>query len=406
MRFNRVFFVLLTFISLSIQAKVYPPSHLTKTKKQEQLKSYYQYWIRQYLKPSNGTTPGGGYYVEMFGPNNVGSEGHVTTSEAMGYGMLITVMAYSFDPQAQKYFDGLFNMFDKHRSTQSRYLMSWVIHRTEKSQHRSASATDGDFDIAYSLLLADQVWGSSGKVNYRRQAELLINDLLRKNINRTNSKIMLGDWWNSSWSEISRPSDWMGGHLRAFYHFTKKTEFLKVRNKLYSISQSFQKNHSPITGLLPDFISGRTNKPASPHTLEGPYDGDYYYNAARVPMRFIIDYAETEDPVIKAILENMVQFFYQTSKQNAQNLKGGYRLNGAVIGNYFDAAFAAPIIAAATVDSKYQNFVNRGWDLIRSKKTNYYSDSISLLCLYSMSEQWLSYKTTATRNLSTSKLTH
>jgi len=40
------------------------------------------------------------------------------------------------------------------------------------------------------------------------------------------------------------------------------------------------------------------------------------------------------------------------------------------------------------VDKKYQSFVNRGWDQILSKKTNYYSDSLSLLCLYFMSENW------------------
>lgn len=33
------------------------------------------------------------------------------------------------------------------------------------------SATDGDMDIAYALLLADSQWGSSGEINYLSQAK-------------------------------------------------------------------------------------------------------------------------------------------------------------------------------------------------------------------------------------------
>ena len=36
------------------------------------------------------------------------------------------------------------------------------------------SATDGDMDIAYSLLLANEQWGSNGKINYLKEAQLMI----------------------------------------------------------------------------------------------------------------------------------------------------------------------------------------------------------------------------------------
>ena len=378
----------IVFFSLPSWAKVYLPNHLSAQTKNRQLQSYYNSWISKYLKGSNGRTPGGGFYVEMFGPNGVGSEGHITTSEAMGYGMLMTVMAHRFDANAKRYFDGLFNMFDKHRSRESRYTMSWVIHKTENQSRRSSSATDGDMDIALALIWAHQIWGSRGNINYYNQAVNLVNAILKEEINTANSKLMLGDWWHSQWREISRPSDWMGGHLRAFHKLTNKSQFLKSRDKIYQMARTLQTNYSPSTGLIPDFIATSSNRPAPANTLEGVYDGDYYYNSARVPLRFVIDYQETSDVRIQSILNQMMSFFVSSSNRNPANIKSGYRLNGRVIGNYYDSAFVAPVIAAATISPNYQSFVNQGWDLLLRRKSNYYSDSITLLSLFYLSDNW------------------
>lgn len=386
---SRFLLLVLLFISQTTWSQVHLPNHRTAAQKNTQLKSYYDYWKKKYLKPSNGATPGGGYYIEMFGLNGTGSEGHKTTSEAMGYGLLITVMAHKFDPQAQKNFNGLYNMTVKHRSIHSRYLMSWVIHKTENTKYASASATDGDFDIAMALIMADKIWGSKGTVNYRLHAQSLIQEILQKTINARNHKIMLGDWWHSSWSEISRPSDWMGGHLMQFYKLTQNQRFLETRNKLYSLARHLQTVHSPKTGLLPDFISTSQNKPAPAHTLEGPYDGDYYYNSARVPLRFVIDYQQNPAPQIREVLQKMADFFHQQSAGSPQRIKGGYKLNGQVIGNYFDTTFAAPAIAAATVDSRYQNFVNTGWDLLLEQKMGYFADSLNMISLMYLAGAWI-----------------
>ena len=38
--------------------------------------------------------------------------------------------------------------------------MGWVVADSKKAQGHFDSATDGDLDIAYSLLLAHKQWGS------------------------------------------------------------------------------------------------------------------------------------------------------------------------------------------------------------------------------------------------------
>lgn len=382
-----IFFVFLYCTSLS--AQVYLPNHLSTAQKLSQTKSYYSYWLQKYLKRGSTTASANHYFVEMHGPGGVDSEGNKTTSEAMGYGMLITVLGHKMDSRSQSYYDGLFNMYLRHRSIHSKYLMSWIIHQSESVSKSSASATDGDFDIALSLILAHRVWTSSGKINYLNHARLLINEILQKNINQQNNKIMLGDWWHSSWGEATRPSDWMGGHLVEFYKLTGNQKFLAARDQIYNMSRQIQSVHSPQTGLIPDFISTKNNQPGPAYLLESEYDDDYYYNSARVPLRFILDYQKNKNTGAKTALLKMIEFFYNQSKGSVLNIKSGYTLKGQVIGNYFDTAFVAPIIAGATIDPKYQGFVNKGWDQLVTKKQNYFSDSLNMLTIFYLNGSWI-----------------
>jgi endo-1,4-beta-D-glucanase Y len=49
----------------------------------------------------------------------------ITVSEAMGYGMLITAFMAGHDPEAKKYFDGLYRFYKKHPSKNNPRLMAW-----------------------------------------------------------------------------------------------------------------------------------------------------------------------------------------------------------------------------------------------------------------------------------------
>ena len=49
--------------------------------------------------------------------------------------------------------------------------MAWAQNESCQDIEGRNSATDGDLDIAYALLLADVQWGSIGEINYRGEAE-------------------------------------------------------------------------------------------------------------------------------------------------------------------------------------------------------------------------------------------
>src|SRR6185295_455732 len=75
----------------------------------------------------------------------------------------------------------------------------------------SYNATDGDLDIAYSLLLADKQWGSTGTIHYLAEATNVIAACLLTDINRTQWSVMRGDTGQSDQS--TRTSDFLLEHF-------------------------------------------------------------------------------------------------------------------------------------------------------------------------------------------------
>lgn len=72
--------------------------------------------------------------------------------------MLFTVLMAGYDANAQNYYNGLYNYYTAHPSSINPYLMSWKQNSSFQNVEGQNSATDGDMDIAYSLLLAHKQW--------------------------------------------------------------------------------------------------------------------------------------------------------------------------------------------------------------------------------------------------------
>ena len=69
--------------------------------------------------------------------------------------------------------------------------MAWTIPEQAGGEN---SAFDGDADIAYALLLADAQWGSTGIINYKAEALILITAILESTVGPQSRLPMLGDW--------------------------------------------------------------------------------------------------------------------------------------------------------------------------------------------------------------------
>ncbi|MCX7749279.1 MAG: glycosyl hydrolase family 8 [Clostridia bacterium] len=361
------------------------PNNVTQDQMNNSIKSYYDYWKAKYVKQSNGTTPGGGFYVEMQGTGGTGNE--ITTSEAHGYGMIVFALMAGYDKEAKKYFDGMYNMYDKHRSTINRNNMSWIIDRSELTSKDSDSATDGDMDIAYACLLAHYQWGSDGAINYLAEAKRMItNGIKQSDMSLTSKRTMLGDWDTNQYS--TRASDWMTGHFKAYKAATGDTFWDDASNTIYSLISQITANYAPNTGLMPDFVVDNPPKPAPPKFLEAETDDDYSWNSCRFPWRIAMDFAHYGTLNSKSACNKMINWLKDATGNSPNSIVAGYKLDGTKLQTYSSAAFTSPFIAACIVDSAHQNYLNNGWNVIQNWRSEYYGDSINLLCMLFISGNW------------------
>lgn len=273
--------------------------------------------------------------------------------------------------------------------------MAWKQNSSFVNVDGPNSATDGDMDIAYALLLAHRQWGSTGAINYLQAAQNIINAIMSHDVNQAQWTLRLGDWATSgSYNTATRPSDFMLNHLKAFRLATGDAKWDNVTNKTYNIINSIYSGYSSSTGLLPDFVilSGSTYQPAGAGFLEGPNDGRYYYNSSRTPWRIATDYLMSGDTRAVSQLTSLNNFIKTSTGSNPANIKAGYQLNGTPLVTYNSGAFYAPFGVSAMISSSNQAWLNSVWNhTVSGSIEGYYEESIKLLSMIVMSGNWWTY---------------
>lgn len=354
------------------------PNHITQKQLDGAVINFYQQWKKRYIKPGCNADE---LYVwfERRGDKQCVSEGQ-------GYGMVITALMAGADPSAKTTFDGLYHYYKAHPGNH-KYLMAWAQGKNCRNLDKS-SATDGDMDIAFSLLLADKQWGSKGPINYLEEAKGLTGSIMKYEINPHTYIALLSDAveYDSKDYYDTRSSDFMPAHFKAFARASHDVRWDKVIDNTYSLFAYMEHNYSEDAGLIPDFIRHINKKaePASPHYLESKYDGFYNYNACRVPWRIATDYLLTGDARAKAINDKINRWIRETTRNKPDNISAGYTLEGNDIkGRYFEAlSFIGPFAVSAMVDKRNQQWLNDVWDYLTNfklKDYDYYDNSIKLL---------------------------
>ncbi|SMG18922.1 glycosyl hydrolase family 8 [Paenibacillus aquistagni] len=360
---------------------VIKPSHVTQAIMDQAVQAKWNAWKSAYLKQA-----GAGKYIVEY--NDQGE----TVSEAHGYGMVLAVIMAGYDTNAKAYYDGMYQYYKEHPSENNPYLMAWKQNSSYQDIEGANSATDGDMDIAYSLLLADKQWGSDGAIPYLQEGISMINAIMDNDVNQAEWTLRLGDWATSgSYNTATRPSDFMLNHMKAFEAATGDARWTNVINKTYSIIQTIYANNSAATGLLPDFVVLKNGvyKPASAGFLEGPNDGYYYYNACRTPWRIATDYIVSGDTRALNLLTNLNSYIQTKTTNKPQNIRDGYKLSGSTLGSYNSGAFYAPFGVSAMTSSVNQAWLNKLWDhTVNSAPELYYEDSIRLFSMLVMSGNW------------------
>jgi endo-1,4-beta-D-glucanase Y len=361
------------------------PNNYDQSELDNQTSAFYTAWKDEYLKNDCKTSE---YYIYC------GDETQ-TVSEAHGYGMMIMCFMAGFENYAESYFDGLFNYYKSHPSYINSHLMDWQQLSCDDSPGSDDdAASDGDIDIAFSLLLADKQWGSDGNINYLAEANAIINAIMQDEINPDSWTVKLGDWSDSSDPNYyygTRTSDFITSHFRAFSMATNNSNWNRVIDECYDLVNIIQNTQSVTSGLVPDFIinTNTTPIPAGQYYLEDIHDGDYYYNACRFPWRIGTDYLISGDNRAKLALNKINSWLISSASEDVTAVSNGYQLNGTPIYDWNDATFIGPFTVGAMADIAKQNWLNSLYEeLITSNDLqdgDYYSNTIKLLSMITIS---------------------
>jgi endo-1,4-beta-D-glucanase Y len=354
------------------------PSNYTQDELDNQTIAFYEKWKNSYL--INGCE-NNQYYV-FFDSGNT-----LTVSEAMGYGMLITPLMAGYDPQAKTYFDGLYRFYKAHPSHINNRLMAWKQITGCVDADGPDSATDGDIDIAFGLLLAHAQWGSWGAINYFQEAVEMINAIMEDDVHNEYFSVKLGDWVSSGgYARGTRTSDFIFDHFKVFQCATLDSNWTKVIDTTYYFANQMLENYSQETGLLPDFIEdvNTSPRPADPNFLEGNNDGNYSYNACRDPWRLGTDYLINGDARALNITKKINQWLWENTGGQVNRVKSGYKLDGSYTANWQDLSFMAPFTVGAMTDTTHQEWLNDLYDKTLSMSFSgggYYGNSLKLLSM-------------------------
>jgi len=365
----------------------------------------------------------------------------VTTSESMGYGMLMLVLLAGQDEalgiDVKSFFDGMFRsvmFWDSRIRIEGRksHLMVWQLIQpggpgtpyqrsafTPKPENEGngSCATDGDLDIAYALLLADKQWGSDGQYNYYEYALKMINDLwdfcidvesdtLEQNNLEPNYHVKGGDWTNMRLHsakgyglmiDITRTSDHMLDHFKAFKAVDPAHDWQKVIAATYECINQLCALQNPPTGILPDFatLDRKTKKwspvPATEEThWESPWDGEYNANACRTPWRLGTDYLLSGATPIDDLCIKPLNNFLRKASGGDFNKLTGYSLNGKP--NDDPANFYAnpPLVLAGALGD--QEWLNNGWNYAKNQpwQDDQYGSYLNVLALIVVSGNYWS----------------
>jgi len=362
------------------------PTVVVQSRMDDIVRDVYRQWKARYFRenPFDETQA----YIHWDGDDGI------TVSEAHGWGMMILAFMAGYDRFAQEDFDKMLRFYLAHTSYIDPRLMSWQQDFDYENEvviniNGNNSATDGDLDIAYALLMADRLWGSDGEFNYFELALDSINGTMDSIINQNEWVITLGDWsrYNPEWLLSTRPSDFMLQHFRSFYAATGDERWMILHENVLTAISDLYLNHAPNTGLLPNFA--RFDLELGQFV---PTDESYSWDACRIPWRVAMDFIIHGDERALPMLRTLNAFIIDATEGDPSNVRAGYLIaDGTPTAPWNSPAFTAPFMVSAMIDAENVEWLDALWNFNAGYNTwagRYYDNTIRLLCLIVASGNW------------------
>jgi hypothetical protein len=264
--------------------------------------------------------------------------------------MIITVY---FDDQAT--FNGLW-VYKTHYND-SYGLMNW---HEDSSGNISGtySATDGDEDIAFALIMADKQWGSGGTYNYLALGQAEVAKIKQYEIGSSDYHVKPGDNWDGTYY----PSYYTPAWYRVYGDATSDTTFWN--NVIAKCAADINANKG-VDGLVGETL-GSTS---------------YGYNSCRIPWRYAADYIWNGDTNSQTEIGLLASLF---GPEGAGGVGDGYNTsNGSISSSNHNGAFIGPAACSLMVSSTYQTVINSFYSYLSTMDitSQYYGGCHQLMSL-------------------------
>ena len=312
-------------------------------------------------------------------------------TESMSYGMMICVQ---LNKKAE--FDKLWRFVKNHcvhKSGPNKGYMAWQLNKDGSIKDNNA-APDGDEYIATALMFAAGRWGNDTGINYWKEANCILENMLSKShyvnssyvnmFNKDEKQIVFVPYAQSA--VHTDPSY----HMPAFYELWSKwannnRQFWKeCADKSREMYPMFANS---TTGLMPDYAEFSGKARSGEHS-------DFRYDAWRCAMHMATDYmwfkgSETEKQQTKKLLD----FFYG---KGIKDYKALYQLDGTAIngGDHSPGLVGCNAVGAMIYeDVKAWDFVDDFFEMtFPTGKYRYYDGCLYFLSYLHASGNFKMYK--------------
>jgi endoglucanase len=311
---NNKFFLILTMIAMTVETGFgqasrpfpqnvdYPFGFKPNTITYKEAQNTYNKWKELYLVKCTE-----GYRVTCEGQDE-------TRVEAIGFGTILA--AYYGDKEV---FDGLFSFYQSKRTKNANNMMAWNV--SCSGINDPGSASDGDIDVAFALVVAYNQWGGV----YLEKAREVIQVIKNSVVTKCDSLLVLapgyskesdiGPMWGGC--DLTDIQYYTPAFFRVFAEVSGDNDWNKLADDSYTILNA---GANPETGLVPDWQSVSGIPGGNSNRI--PY---FHYDACRVPWRIAIDYLWNGNKPAGNWCTKVSDWAYKTGPTN---IKDGYNLDG------------------------------------------------------------------------------
>lgn len=307
-----------------------------------------------------------------------------TVSEGIGYGMLVAVFQGD-----QARFNALMNYYLAFRygPAAGDYYMKWKV--TGFKTGKGSSASDADLDIAASLLIAHEKWGSTEAANYLQHGINEASSIMAKEVNPESHLIVpandgpmlsTGAVYNISYFSL------VAIKLFSMYDTQRADQWNQV---LESSIAYMKKVQDAGNGLWPDWcdINGTPTDPQNGSST-GLRNDSWGLEGIRIPWRLVWYYSWFGDDRVKEMIQKAAAFAVDVTGGDIKMMISRYNYQGEVnksgigIGS---AGHMGAFCSLTMIDPQYANFLSTCNQVVLDTPlgsgTIYFTPSIQLLYL-------------------------